>query len=139
MSFRKILVAIDQSLLSSIVLEQALDYALKDGAKLMAFHCINSGTLSDLPPHLYFEVETEKAQEWLQPYCQKAADQGTPVECVVEVGQPGPSICDLAERWSADLIILGRRNQTGLTRLLLGSVSNHVVHHAPCSVLVLHG
>jgi len=139
MSFRKILVAIDQSPLTSIVLEQALEFALEDGAKLLAFHCINSGTLSDLPPHIYFEAETEKAQEWLRPYCQKATDQGIPVEYVVEVGKPGPSICDLAERWGADLIILGRRNQTGLTRLLLGSVSNHVVHHAPCSVLVLHG
>lgn len=46
-------------------------------------------------------------------------------------------ICELARNWNADLIILGRRGRTGLSELLLGSVSNYVLHHAPCSVLTV--
>jgi nucleotide-binding universal stress UspA family protein len=36
----------------------------------------------------------------------------------------------------ADLIIVGRKDRSGLEELLLGSVSSDVVHHAPCAVLV---
>ncbi|WP_442949349.1 universal stress protein [Nostoc sp.] len=41
--------------------------------------------------------------------------------------------------WGADLIVLGRRGLKGFAELLAGSVSNHVVHHSPCSVLVVQG
>ncbi|NEO65320.1 MAG: universal stress protein, partial [Moorea sp. SIO4G2] len=37
------------------------------------------------------------------------------------------------------LIVLGRRGLGGLKEMVLGSVSNYVVHHAPCSVLVVQG
>ncbi len=117
--------------------EQALESAQKEGASLMLLHCINSDNLSHLTPLIDAEVKTEQGQGWLWPYCQKAKDQGIPAKCVCEVGQPGPSICGLAESWGANLIILGRRDDSGLAKMLLGSVSNHVVHNAPCSVLVI--
>ena len=43
----------------------------------------------------------------------------------------------LAKDWNADLIIMGRRGLTGLSEMFLGSVSNYVVHHASCSVLLI--
>ena len=46
-------------------------------------------------------------------------------------------ICNAAISWQADLIIMGRRGRTGLSELFLGSVSNYVLHHAPCAVLVV--
>ncbi len=39
----------------------------------------------------------------------------------------------------ADLIVVGRRGRSGLSELILGSASNYVLHHAPCSVLTLQG
>jgi len=55
------------------------------------------------------------------------------------VGEPGREICALAQEWSADLILLGRRGMQGLGELLLGSVSNFVMHRANCAVLVVQG
>ena len=52
-------------------------------------------------------------------------------------GSPAPVIVDEAESWGADLIIMGSRGLGIWNRLLLGSVSNAVVHHAKCSVEVV--
>lgn len=51
-------------------------------------------------------------------------------------GEPGPAICHLATELSADAIVIGSRGRGGLKRAVLGSVSDHVVRHAPCPVLV---
>jgi nucleotide-binding universal stress UspA family protein len=55
------------------------------------------------------------------------------------VGDPGKAICTLAQDWSADLIVIGRRGMHGLGELLLGSVSSYVMHRSPCAVLVVQG
>ena len=44
----------------------------------------------------------------------------------------------MANSWQADMIIVGNRGRSGLSEFFLGSVSNYVMHHAPCSVLVVH-
>jgi nucleotide-binding universal stress UspA family protein len=50
---------------------------------------------------------------------------------------PAQAIVEEAEKWGADLIIMGSHGYGFWRRALLGSVSNAVVHHAPCSVLVV--
>lgn len=54
-------------------------------------------------------------------------------------GSPQQVIVEEAERWGADLIIMGSRGLGAWNRLLLGSVSNGVVHHAKCSVEIVRG
>jgi nucleotide-binding universal stress UspA family protein len=51
-------------------------------------------------------------------------------------GGPGPAVCDFAEQVSASVIVAGTHGRGGFKRALLGSVSDHIVRHAPCSVLV---
>ncbi len=51
-------------------------------------------------------------------------------------GEAGPAICRLASELSAAAIVIGSRGLGGLKRAVLGSVSDHVVRHAPCPVLV---
>jgi nucleotide-binding universal stress UspA family protein len=51
-------------------------------------------------------------------------------------GEPGAAICQLATELSARAIVIGSRGRGGLTRAFLGSVSDYVVRHAPCSVVV---
>ena len=52
-------------------------------------------------------------------------------------GSPSRVIVETAENWEADLIIIGSHGYGFWSRALLGSVSDSVVHHAPCSVLVV--
>jgi nucleotide-binding universal stress UspA family protein len=51
-------------------------------------------------------------------------------------GRPGPAICAHAAAVAASAIVLGSRGRSGLRRAVLGSVSDHVVRNAPCTVVV---
>ncbi|HAG85611.1 MAG TPA: universal stress protein [Cyanobacteria bacterium UBA12227] len=154
MKYKKILVAIDHSPESDAVFEQALEIAKKEEASLMVFHCLpleteGAGFYGDMFgrelidfAHLMQEKmrkESEKAREWLASYCEKATGQGVQTEWDCKVGDAGSAIRDLANSWGADLIVLGRRGRRGLQEILLGSISNYIVHHVPCSILIVQG
>jgi nucleotide-binding universal stress UspA family protein len=61
------------------------------------------------------------------------------VERVVVVGQPAAEILAAVEQTAADLVVVGARGLGVFGRLVLGSVSDRLVHHAPCPVLVVKG
>jgi len=52
-------------------------------------------------------------------------------------GDPADAILDVAEETGADLIVVGNKGMTGVSRFLLGSVPNKIAHHAPCDVLIV--
>lgn len=62
---------------------------------------------------------------------------GLPIERRIETGEPGLAIVDAARELGVDAIIIGSRGRGAIRRALMGSVSSHVVHHAPCPVLVV--
>ncbi|MGH2413386.1 MAG: universal stress protein [Microcystaceae cyanobacterium] len=154
MGYQKILVALDRSSHSQTLFDHALDIAKKDGASLMLFHCLpieSRGTTAYAPFYgeelLHFsqairemlEKETEVVRQWLADYCQTATDQGIATEWDWKIGEAGYWIGELAHTWNADLVVIGRRGRRGLAEIFLGSVSNYVVHHVSCSVLVVQG
>jgi len=59
------------------------------------------------------------------------------VETAVLEGAPKHAIVDDAERWGADLLVVGSHGYTALERFLLGSVSQSIAHHAKCSVEIV--
>ena len=154
MRYKKILVAIDRSPQADAVFEQALELAKKEEASLMLLYCV---PLKSERSNFYVDVhsvelvnytqenqeqlnnEQEEARRWLANYGQIATAQGILTEWDVKVGDANKAIAELAEAWNADLVVVGRRGHRGLAEILLGSVSNYVVHHAPCSVLVVQG
>jgi len=94
----------------------------------MLFHCITDN-LSQLTFLTEAEVETGKLKHGLT----TARRQRPRYSCGMRLrGGVGPSICP-CPNLGCDLIILSRRDDPALVKLLLGSVSNHVVH-MPCSV-----
>lgn len=66
-----------------------------------------------------------------------AESAGVAISTDVLFGSPDSRIVETAEEWKADLIVVGSHGYSRWERLLLGSVSDSVVHHAPCSVLVV--
>ena len=60
----------------------------------------------------------------------------TGAETQVLLGAAGPALCDLATSVSAHALVIGSRGRGGIKRALLGSVSDHVVRHAPCPVVI---
>jgi len=66
-----------------------------------------------------------------------AALSNAHVDKRIEVGDVDATICRVAEQLGVDVIVVGSHGRTGLSRLFLGSVSEHVLRHAPCPVLVV--
>jgi len=77
---------------------------------------------------------TEEAQAGLQ---RTAAALGRAAEQLVLHGDPAAEICRQAEEGGYDLVAIGSHGSGVVKRVLLGSVSHHVLHHAPCPVLVI--
>ncbi len=67
-----------------------------------------------------------------------ASEQGVDVVTQVESGHPSTVLLECAQRLGCSAIIVGRAaNKTGLDRVVLGSVSNHIVSNAQCIVIVV--
>jgi nucleotide-binding universal stress UspA family protein len=66
-----------------------------------------------------------------------AALTSTAVDKRIEVGDVSGTICKVAADLNVDVIVVGSHGRGALERLLLGSVSDQVVRHAPCPVLVI--
>jgi nucleotide-binding universal stress UspA family protein len=100
-----------------------------------------SGVMQSQTLELYqrqWEAYERVGLEMLRSRAQVARDAGLAVEFTQNPGSPSRVICELAEMWKADLVVVGRRGRSGFSELLMGSVSNYVLHHAPCSVLIIH-
>jgi nucleotide-binding universal stress UspA family protein len=91
-----------------------------------------SGYVMTAPPRT--EADLAKARDELKSL---AHDAGVPVETRVELGAPADLLCELAERLNVDLLVVGARGLSAGSRWLLGSVSDRIVHHAPCPVMVV--
>lgn len=81
----------------------------------------------------------EGAESIAEQAATRLRDAGFDVVTRSPIGHPGEEICKLAETEDAAGIIMGRRGRGTLGELLLGSVSQYVVHHASCPVIITPG
>jgi nucleotide-binding universal stress UspA family protein len=144
----KILLATDGSENANLASSTAADLAKSTNSEL---HVVYVGHMPSifyespgaivLDPDLQSRMEEdaeEAARAKLKDQVQKIREAGTEVAGVhTRVGFPDAEIVGLAERLSAGLIVLGSRGLGPLRRALMGSVSDSVVRHAHCPVLVV--
>ena len=132
----KILLATDSSEDSRLAARAAADLSDKAGAELHVVHAWQS------VPHPVIDADYYEAgaRKLLQEQVELVSGSGGAVsEPHLVMGAPVDVILDLGEEIGADLMVMGSRGHGPLGRLILGSVSEGVVHHGPCPVLVLRG
>jgi len=143
--FRKLFVAIDFSPNSDEALRQAHDRALSTGAQLAVCHIVPNELRSNL---LFPDISRIAALKFpleMKQIAEAAAARVAEItgrteeefELIVDDGTPQALILNRAEEWLADLIIVGSHGQTGAADALLGSVTDSVIRHAHCPVLIV--
>ena len=76
------------------------------------------------------------AQETVSIFKERSGDSPLNIKTEIVNGDAGQQLVEFAGKWNADLIVVGSHGR-GFWGRLLGSVSDAVTHHAPCSVLVV--
>jgi nucleotide-binding universal stress UspA family protein len=121
----KILVATDRSREAELAATTAADLAKSTNSEL---HIV----------HVGFEQKRDEAQKELDTEVDVIRESGAQeIQAHLEFGMPDTAIIDLAEELGTGLIVMGSRGLGGVRRALLGSISDSVVRHAHCPVLVV--
>jgi nucleotide-binding universal stress UspA family protein len=144
-TFRKVFVAIDFSSASDEALRQAHQRAVATGAKLAVCHIVPNELRSNLLfPHisriaaLKFPLEIKRLAESASARVTEITGRTEgEFEVIVDDGTPQALILTKAEEWLADLIVMGSHGQTSAANVLLGSVTDSVIRHAHCPVLIV--
>jgi nucleotide-binding universal stress UspA family protein len=144
MQLKTILVPCDFSEHSEQAFRWALGMAEDWGAKLVLLHAVPLASQVSYPdamllvdiPRLEAELKAD-AEKQLREFAAKKATSAVPVEVRAILGDPVWEICQIAEQEHADLIVMGSHGRTGLAHVVLGSVAERVIRHAPCPVLVV--
>jgi nucleotide-binding universal stress UspA family protein len=136
--WEKILLATDTSKPGEAAAARALDLAQTYGSELRVV------AVMEYPVQLYGEAPvTAEWRDMLQDYVAevvtRAQSRNIPTTGLVLEGTPYRAIVDLAQKEKSSLIVMGSHGRTGLTRLLMGRVTERVIGHAPCPVLVVKG
>lgn len=142
--FKSILIATDGSKYSMAAASEAMGIAKRCGASLFAIAVVQSETISpfdivhaEMRRELIAEQELEEAEKNVNVLNEIAGKEGIRINCSVVGGRPYEAIVETARNKTADLIVMGSHGKTGLERLLMGSVTERVVGHADCAVLVV--
>jgi universal stress protein A len=141
-SLKNILVPIDFSDCSMKALQYALPLAKQHGAAITLLHIVPAlsyaaGEYGNID---YASLESEMLASGEQQLRTLAADHiggAVRTNLRVQTGAPSIGITESAANLPADLIVISTHGRTGLKHIFLGSVSEHVIRHAPCPVLVV--
>lgn len=153
-NFKNILLTHDGSDLASVVIPYAVSLASAYGSRLLLLQIVNSveqARVSMTPVGVgLYPVIADGTADILKEHKRQARNnlrkineeilsmQELNMKAIVKEGIPEEAIVDIAKIEHCDLIVMSTRGRSGLGRALLGSVTDYVVRHASCPVLVIH-
>jgi nucleotide-binding universal stress UspA family protein len=135
--WKSIIFATDGSKYCEAATNKVIDFAKSYGSEVKVISAVDvteefmaraPGAVEDL---------VKKAKEIVEDVKKKASSEGIKVEGIVREGDAYKVIVNIAKKQKANAVIMGSHGRTGLKRLLMGSVTERVIGHAPCPVLVV--
>jgi nucleotide-binding universal stress UspA family protein len=119
--YERILVGTDGSATASKAVDRAVDVAKSLGASLTIFSA----------------AKQAKGESVVAAAAARHEGSGVAIDTRVVDADPVSGLVEEASRGGFDLLVMGNKGMTGLTRFLKGSVPNKVAHHLPCSLLIV--
>ncbi len=139
----RVLIATDFSPHAEDALALVNNLAMPDGSAVRIVHVVEPlPSISSLAPISMTEMVNAVEREVMAELDRKRAifgERALEVQTALVLGRPAEMIVDEAQRFRADLVVMGSRGRRGFASALLGSVSAEVVDRAPCPVLVARG
>jgi len=157
-SFKTILAAVDDSNVSENAFSVAKALAKALDAQLIVVHVLDPHNQhSPQPIYGHFgsegfpideDVIEKYEREWadfvnyyellLKQKVDEAIADGIEASFLQPSGSPGSILCEIASANSASLMVVGSHQRRGIAEIMLGSTSNYITHHAPCSVMIAY-
>ena len=146
----KILFGVDGSPCSEVAAETLMRRYKSTDTEVFVLHVVDCPKLTPIPYTFgagpLFAEDYTITNQWRREGEQLVAElrkrfevAGFKTSSKVEEGDARELILEYAKNWHPDLILLGSHGRRGLDRFLLGSVSEAVARHAPCSVEIVRG
>lgn len=147
LNVRRILVPIDFSACSRAALEYAESLAERFGATIDLIYVwevppyIPPESMVGVPGHdtqTLVQVAHQNAEQEMQRFTKDLKERGVKIgRALLDSGDPGRTIVEVAEDEGYDLIVAGTHGRTGFSHLIMGSVAERIVRHAKCPVLTV--
>lgn len=141
---RRLMIAMDESRYADYALDFYLKNLHQDKDYVILFHCVEFHQIMHMPLGVggadviasIIEDEKKKSKKYLEKLSNKMTEHGLHGKIKQVYGKPREEILRVAESEKAEFIITGTRGLGQVRRTLLGSVSDHVLHHSHVPVLI---
>lgn len=139
--YEKIIIAVDGSKAAEKAFNKSIEIAKRNDSELVLAHVVDTRTFATA--EAYDKSLSERAEKYakdlLNEYVATAKDAGVEkVELVIKYGSPKVAIAkEIAPENNADLIVVGATGLNAVERFLIGSVSESIVRHSKCDVLIV--
>jgi universal stress protein A len=138
--FTRIVVPVDFSEHSLKAFQTALNFGQQFGAELILVHIVEQIVYPGdwmYPPIAMSDFASGKREEIAKQLKALTAGTGVSAREIVRLGRAWQEVVEIAKETKADLVVLATHGYTGLRHVLLGSVAEKIVRHAPCQVLTV--
>lgn len=138
LDWNRVLVATDGSKNSAAAVRHAVAVAKEHGAVLAAVSVVHADEemIALAPEHIQYLAD--QSRTILQEVTDLCSAEGVAVETFVREGEPHEQITGVAREIGASLVVMGTHGRKGLSRLLMGSVTERTIGYAECPVLIIH-